>query len=104
MIHASGVNNAGHGYIFSGVQEKGKSTMAKLWDDSGAKVIHDDRLILRNSGNGYRMFNTPVYNDDEPRESPFSKIFIIEHGREKYVGPIKRGQCSDTGNGELYTT
>jgi hypothetical protein len=89
MIHASGVNNAGHGYIFSGVSGKGKSTMAKLWDDSGAKVIHDDRLILRNSGNGYRMFNTPVYSDDEPRESPFSKIFIIEHGRENMLVPLK---------------
>ena len=26
MIHASGINNAGHGYIFSGVSGKGKST------------------------------------------------------------------------------
>ena len=45
MIHASGVNHDGHGYIFSGVSGKGKSTMAKLWDDYGARVIHDDRLI-----------------------------------------------------------
>jgi len=35
------------------------------------------------------MFNTPVYNDDEPRESPFSKIFIIEHGRENMLVPLK---------------
>ncbi len=53
MIHASGVNNAGHGYIFSGVSGKGKSTMARIWENSGARVIHDDRLILRNTGNGY---------------------------------------------------
>ena len=52
MIHASGVNNAGHGYLFSGVSGKGKSTMAKLWENSGAKVIHDDRLIIRNTGSG----------------------------------------------------
>lgn len=89
MIHASGINNAGHGYIFSGVSGKGKSTMAKLWDNSGAKVIHDDRLILRNTGNGYRMFNTPVYNNDEPRESVLSKIFIIEHGNENILIPLK---------------
>jgi hypothetical protein len=89
MIHASGVNNAGHGYIFSGVSGKGKSTMAKLWDNSGAKVIHDDRLILRNTGNGYRMFNTPIYNNDEPRESVLSKIFIIEHGSENLLAPLK---------------
>ena len=33
MIHASGINSAGHGYIFSGVSGKGKTTMAKLWDN-----------------------------------------------------------------------
>jgi hypothetical protein len=89
MIHASGVNYAGHGYIFSGVSGKGKSTMAKIWDDSGAKIIHDDRLILRNTGGVYRMFNTPIYNNDEPRESILNKIFIIEHGTENMLVPLK---------------
>jgi hypothetical protein len=89
MIHASGVNNTGHGYIFSGVSGKGKSTMAKLWDNSGARVIHDDRLILRNNGGIYRMYNTPVYNDDEPRESILNRIFIIEHGAENILIPLK---------------
>jgi hypothetical protein len=63
--------------------------MAKLWDNSGAKVIHDDRLILRNTGSGYRMFNTPVYNNDEPHESPLNKIFIIEHGITNKLVPVK---------------
>jgi hypothetical protein len=89
MIHASGVNNSGHGYIFSGVSGKGKSTMANLWDSSGAMVIHDDRLILRNTGGDYRMFNTPIYNNDEPRESTLNKIFIIEHGPENMILPLK---------------
>jgi hypothetical protein len=56
MIHASGVNNNGHGYLFSGVSGKGKTTLAKLWDDSGAQVIHDDRLIIRKAGDGYTMY------------------------------------------------
>ena len=33
MIHASGINHVGHGYLFSGVSGKGKSTMAKLWEN-----------------------------------------------------------------------
>ena len=82
MIHASGINNAGKGFLFSGVSGKGKTTMAGLWENSGAKVIHDDRLILRKSGNGYVMHNSPVYNNDEPRQSPLDRIFIIEHGKE----------------------
>lgn len=89
MIHASGINNSGHGYIFSGVSGKGKTTMAKLWDNSGAKVIHDDRLILRKTGSGYRMFSTPVYDNDEPKDSPLDKIFLIEHGTSNKLIPVK---------------
>jgi hypothetical protein len=89
MIHASGVNDAGHGYLFSGVSGKGKSTMAKLWDQDGARVIHDDRLILRNTRGGYKMFNTPIYNNDEPRESILDKIYIIDHGAENMLVQLK---------------
>ena len=89
MIHASGVvSNAGHGYIFSGISGKGKTTMARLWDNSGARIIHDDRLILRNAGKGYIMYNTPVYQNDRPAEAPFSRIFIIEHGEENELIPV----------------
>jgi hypothetical protein len=80
MIHASGINNAGHGFLFSGISGKGKTTMAKLWDQAGARVIHDDRLILRKTGTGYLMYNTPVYKNDEPLNSQLNKIFLIEHG------------------------
>jgi hypothetical protein len=89
MIHSSGVNYLGQGYLFSGVSGKGKTTMANLWKDTGAKVIHDDRLIIRDTGSGYLMYNTPVYEHDEPLSSPLSKIFIIEHGTENILVPLK---------------
>jgi len=88
MIHASGVNYSCHGYLFSGISGKGKSTMAKLWDNSGARVIHDDRLIIRRIDTGYKMFNTPVYNNDVPGESPLDRIFLIEHGKKNEIIPV----------------
>ena len=89
MIHASGVNSKGLGYLFSGMSGRGKSTLAGLWDNEGAKVIHDDRLIIRKTDSGYRMYNTPVYNNDEPGDSILNKIFIIEHGIENKLVPLK---------------
>ncbi len=89
MIHASGINIAGKGFLFSGISGKGKSTIATLWESSGAKVIHDDRLILKKTAGGYRMYNTPVYNDDEPRDSPLHKVFIIEHGATNKLFHLK---------------
>jgi hypothetical protein len=88
MIHASGVNNSGHGYVFSGISGKGKTTMSKLWEKTGARVIHDDRLIIRNTGTGYRMYNTPVYQKDGPAESEVNRIFIIGHGNRNELIPV----------------
>jgi hypothetical protein len=89
MIHASGVYHNGLGYLFSGISGKGKSTIAGLWNSAGAKVIHDDRLIIRNISGVFRMFNTPVYNDDTPTESPLNIIYLIEHGTENKIVPVK---------------
>ena len=89
MIHSSGVNYSGKGYLFTGVSGKGKSTMANLWENEGAFVIHDDRLILRKSAGAFTMYNTPVYKNDEPRESPLNKVFIIEHGYENRIVPVR---------------
>jgi len=93
MIHASGVNYAGKGFLFSGVSGKGKSTMARLWGDWGAKVIHDDRLIVKKSGDVYRMFNTPVYENDDPSDSKLNRIFIIEHSNENRVIQLKEASA-----------
>ena len=89
LIHASGMNYAQRGYLFSGVSGKGKTTMARLWDDSGATIIHDDRLIIRKKGSGYAMFNTPVYSNDIPREARLDRIYIIEHGGTNRMIPVR---------------
>jgi hypothetical protein len=93
LIHASGVNYADKGFLFSGASGKGKSTMARLWDDYGARVIHDDRLIIRKTINGYTMFNTPVYDNDCPAESQLNRIFIIEHGNENELIKLKEASA-----------
>jgi hypothetical protein len=80
MIHASGVNHSGNGLLFSGISGKGKSTMAGLWKEAGADVIHDDRLIIRCISDTYKMFNTPIYNYDKPKSSALRYIYLIEHG------------------------
>jgi len=88
MIHASGINHEGKGYLFSGVSGKGKTTISGLWDNFGAHVIHDDRLILRNTVDGYIIHNTPVYDYDEPGKAPLERIFIIEHGTDNKIEPV----------------
>ncbi len=84
MIHASGINHQGKGYIFSGVSGKGKTTMSRLWSDAGAQIIHDDRLIIRHKEGMYRIYNTPVYDNEQPWQSPLHRIYIIEHASKNF--------------------
>ncbi|MDP4224241.1 MAG: hypothetical protein Q8868_13115 [Bacteroidota bacterium] len=93
MIHASGICYGGQGYLFSGVSGRGKTTIARLWDNVGAMVIHDDRLILRNIDGMFRMYSTPVYNNDVPRSCPVNRIFLIEHGEENKITPVREASA-----------
>jgi hypothetical protein len=52
-------------------------------------VIHDDRLIIRKIRDKYMIFNTPVYRDEVPSSVSLARIFLIEHGKENKMIPIK---------------
>ena len=89
FIHGSAVEYNGRGYLFTGVSGAGKTTMASLWEKEGATVIHDDRLIIRKIDDKFVMFNTPVYNNEEPRSTPLSAIYLIDHGTQNELLPMR---------------
>ena len=88
MIHGSGVVCDGRGWIFSGRSGSGKTTMARIFDRHGDRVIHDDRLILRKEGNKWIMHSTPVYRNDEPRCAETGHLWVISHGRSNIAVPV----------------
>lgn len=93
FIHGSGVSINNRGYLFAGVSGKGKTTIARLWDEAGARVIHDDRLIIRNIYDRFVMYNTPVYNNETQRSSPIDKIFLIDHGTVNTIDPTGKSEA-----------
>ena len=82
LVHASGVFDGEHGRIFSGFSGVGKSTMAGLWQASGAEVINDDRLMLRKIDGHWWMYNTPMYYSDAPKKAPLDFIYLPFHHPE----------------------
>jgi hypothetical protein len=88
MIHGSGMVSGGRGWIFTGRSGSGKTTMARIFDSAGDRVIHDDRLVLRREGSGWVMHNTPVYRNDEPRSAPVDHLWIIRHGLSNVSEPV----------------
>ncbi|MGB0367802.1 MAG: hypothetical protein ACPGD8_00245 [Flavobacteriales bacterium] len=79
MIHGSGISDKGLGRIFTGVSGQGKTTTAKLWFESGADVINDDRIIIRKQNGVYHMYNTPMFYEDKPRSAKLAGIYSIYH-------------------------
>ncbi len=93
FIHGSGVLHKDMGYLFTGRSGKGKTTMAGIFHEAGSKVVHDDRLILRQTDGGIFMYNTPVYNNERSKKSLLSSIYIIEHGNSNEVMALRQPEA-----------
>ncbi len=86
VMHASTVSYKGKGFLFSAVSGTGKSTMAKIWQQKGATIINDDRIIVMPSGNGYALYNTPMpYYIDQNKSVQLNNLFIIKQSKENYI-------------------
>ena len=94
MVHGSGVIADGKGWLFTGKSGKGKTTLAKIFDSCGDRVIHDDRLILLKGDEGWFIHSTPVYRNDEPRSTKLDHLWIISHGRSNISAPVSGAEAA----------
>jgi len=93
FLHGSGVEYRGYGYAFSGVSGRGKTTIAGLFRDAGARVVHDDRLILRNINGRYYMYNTPVYIGGKAEKAALDTVLLIDHGRDNIISGMSNTEA-----------
>ncbi len=99
-IHACGVaGQSGRGLLFVGQSGAGKTTMARLWQGvSGARILSDDRIIVRRVGGRLTMYGTPWHGEAalaEPASAPLAGVFFLEHGAANALMPL-RGAAAAT--------
>ncbi len=59
LVHGCGIVDKKKGYLFAGHSNHGKSTMARLWSNSG-DVLGDELMALAIDGEGlFRIYGTP---------------------------------------------
>jgi hypothetical protein len=65
IIHAAGMVLDGAGLVFPGVSRAGKSTMARLFQEHepDARLLSDDRIIVRRKEEAFRAYGTPWPGD-----------------------------------------
>jgi hypothetical protein len=92
ILHGCGIEKDGEGILFIGESGAGKSTIANLWNqDGGIEILSDDRVIVRKSGNDFRIYGTPWHGESQfvsPRGVPLKKIFFLRHAEENYIQPL----------------
>jgi hypothetical protein len=98
-VHGCGVIAAdGRGLLLTGHSGAGKSTSARLWSKQpGARVLSDDRIILRREKGRVWMYGTPWHGDAGIAEAdrwPLDGIFVLAHGDENALRPLSRTTAS----------
>lgn len=90
FTHAVGVKDTdGSGLIFAGKSGAGKSTTARLWHKhSKARVLNDDRIIVRKQKGNFYMHGSPWHGEfsdyltSRIESAPLKKLFFIHHAKK----------------------
>ena len=98
IVHAAGaVSSTGGGFVLCGKSGAGKTTMSRLiLEHGGARVIGDDRVVVREESGRYRMFDTPwpgeagmVSNTSAPLEA----LVFLSKGKENRLDRLAPEQA-----------
>ena len=83
ILHASGVVTEQGGWAFTGPSGAGKSTLADLFAQTGASVLSDERIIIRNVQGRVMVYGTPWPGSGRQAanaSAPLTALYCIRHG------------------------
>lgn len=96
LVHSAGVSYKGEGLLFVAKTQTGKSTSARLWSKrKDVVVLNDDRIVVRKTKSGLRIFGTPWHGDFSDYVDTISssallkRLFFIYQLKENLLEPIK---------------
>jgi hypothetical protein len=98
LFHAAGVIYQGEGYLFTGHGGAGKTTTARLWEAlTGARVVNDDKVIVRKEAGQFRLYGTPWHGEGGmvlPDSAPLKRVFILKQAAQNYAASISPVQAA----------
>lgn len=97
VLHGSAQVLDGAGIICTGPSGRGKSTISRLFDQSGVAVLTDERLIVRphqgDPAGGFRVYGSPWPSSGGyavSASAPLRKIYFLEQGPESVLLPVTK--------------
>lgn len=93
IVHAAGITVGERGYIFPGRSGAGKSTLTRQLEPVVSfDLMSDDRIVVRKTAEGLRMFGTPWPGEAgiaRAEDAALSGIIFITHGRDNAIVPLE---------------
>ncbi|MGQ0713299.1 MAG: hypothetical protein ACT4PJ_06155 [Gemmatimonadaceae bacterium] len=91
IVHGAAVEYDGRALLFVGHSGAGKSTISALAQECGARVLSDDRTILRVAAAGVTAWGTPWHGSHRagsPTAQPLDGIFLLVQAARDDVRPL----------------
>jgi hypothetical protein len=97
VLHAAGVNLAGHGLLFPGRSGAGKSTLSRQFLAARpGSLLNDERIVARKMGNIYRIFGTPwagIVSVGDNVDVPLAAVMYLAHGPTNQLRELKPSEA-----------
>jgi radical SAM protein with 4Fe4S-binding SPASM domain len=90
FLHSSGVIIDGNGLLFVGHSDAGKSTIATMLK-AKAKILCDDRIIVRRSNKGFKVHGTWSHGDlpeVSADSAPLKAIMFLKQAGDNLLKPV----------------
>jgi len=87
ILHGSGLIFKEKGFLFVGHSDAGKTTLVKIFHHH-AKILNDDRMIVRKEDGSFYLYGTPWHGDLSlvaPDRVPLKAILFLNQARENKV-------------------
>lgn len=91
VLHAAAVVDDGEAIVFAGHSGAGKSTISKIAEEAGARVLSDDRTILTVEGGTVHAHGTPWHGSlrrGVARSAPVRAIYLLAQAPDDRVEPL----------------
>jgi len=91
LMHSVGFTLDGKGIVCVGKSGAGKSTLARIAERKGARVLSDDRIIIRRMGGEQRLYGTPWPGEGEHARNeghPLSHLLFLVQSDENKLVPL----------------